>query len=370
MANTDARPPLSQREAIDTISRFLPLEWSHLTDDQVTVESITGGYLNTVNLVTRCTKSILEPDQVVIRRCDGGFQRQRGKGTPFSTKFEEMLVFNESSKLATAPKLYGMDDNLTVQEYFKGHTLTPDDCLDEKIRTKIAQAYAKFHSIDLPIDRIKGKETIDSVKEAYKKFPELKDDLKKQAIEAFPDMEWDQVFEMDFASEYEWLLDMMDKVGYRTVMNTGDNNYLNVLVADDGNRVALIDYEMAKYEPRGLDLGGHLYNRVMNWSDKNDKMSGYDILDKEHRLHFVTEYCKEVAKHGDHEPDDMDTVDHVMQETSLGILHYPLIRSARFLGYIEHLVKLDKSFISAANNMAKIYLKLKERVLQENPDWE
>ena len=260
MADCDVRPPLSEREAIDMIKRYLPLEWSNLTDDQVTIEKLTGGYINTVNVVTRSTESVLEPKQVVVHRANGGYHRERGDDTPFATRIEELLVFYESSKMGTAPKLYGMCEELTVQEYFEGHTLTPDDCLDLKMLTKVAQTYAKFHSMNLPMGRVGFDQSISGFKRGYNEFGSCKERIESLLKKTYPDLQWHDLFQVDYSLECEKVFELMNQIGYRKVIITGDQNYLNVLVSEDGNRVALIDYEMAKFSPRSLDLGGHLLN--------------------------------------------------------------------------------------------------------------
>ena len=371
MADGDARQPLTARAAIDAISRYLPNEWSQLTDDQVTVESISGGYVNTVNLVTRSTESILEPQQVIIHQSNGGIAVERGKGTPFATRFEELLVFYESSKMGTAPKLYGMSEELTVQEYVLSHTLTPEDCLDKNILTKLAQAYAKFHSINVPIDQTKYMENISVFIENCRKFLDSKEQIKQLAVKVIPSLDWEQVFALDFEAEFDWILKMFDQVGYRRVVITGDENYLNVLVAENGNRIAFIDYEMAKFEPRGLDLGSHLFNRTVKWNDKVNKASGYEILDEQLRRYFITQYCEESAKYiKDFDPNGLDSVDHVMEEAAVGILTYSLTWGGGMLFDIEKLLYIENgSFLTVIHHMLKSYIKLKEQLMQENPHW-
>ena len=371
MADGDARQPLTARAAIDAISRYLPNEWSQLTDDQVTVESISGGYVNTVNLVTRSTESILEPQQVIIHQSNGGIAVERGKGTPFATRFEELLVFYESSKMGTAPKLYGMSEELTVQEYVLSHTLTPEDCLDKNILTKLAQAYAKFHSINVPIDRRKFVENIPLLRERCKNFVHSREKIKELLVNARPELKWDDICALDFESEFDWILKMIDRISFRRVFITGDPNYANVLVADGGNRIAIVDYEMTKCEPRGLELGGHLVNRTLNWKNKVKKPNGHDILDKQLRHFFITEYCKELAHHlTDFDADGLDSVDHVMEEADIGILTYALTWGGPLLFGAERMRTFENgSFFTAAHRLIELYIELKSEMLQVYPLW-
>ena len=370
----DTRPPLSKRKAIDAISRYLPNEWSNLTDDQVTIQNITGGYMNTVNIVIRSTESVVEPNQVILHHSGGGFKQERGKGTSFATRFEELLVFHESSKIGVAPKLYGACEEYSVQEYVKGHTLGPDECLNPKILTKLAQSYAKFHTMDLPIDRVKFVENIPAFRKKHDLFLEKKDELNTLIIETFPHLNWDEVLAIDIGSEYEWIIKMIGQIRFRRVVVTGDTNYLNVLISEDENRIALVDYEMTKYDPRGMDLGSHFGNRTLKWNNKENKANGYSILERDVRYQFITEYCNELGRHADqikdYDPTDLDSVDHVMEEADIGILTFALVWGGGLLCSLGKLIKVDNgSFCTAAHHLLSMYPKLKEEMLQKYPHW-
>lgn len=368
----DIRPLLSTLEALDVISRYLPREWSNLDNDQVTVQRLAGGYANTVNVVTRSTEAIFEPKQVLLHQVGGGgWAVKRGRGEAFSSRFEELLVFHESSKLAIAPKLYGASDDFTVQEYVHSRTLAPEDCLNKDILTKLAQAYAKFHSIDAPIDRTKYIADFSALKEKCTKFLETKEHLKHFAVQKFPELNWDEAFQVNFEYELNWINKMFDKVRTRRVIVTGDTNYLNVLIANEGDRIVLIDYEMAKFDHRGKDLGGHLINRILKWNDKVNKVSGHDILSKDLRRHFISQYCSESSKYlKDFDPSDLDSVDHVMEEAEVGILNYALTAGAVLLFGLEDLSKFeDGSFCKVTHFLLNLYLQWKDHLAKEHPHW-
>lgn len=378
MALSEERPSLSVADALEIIKKYLPVEWSKAREDQVTVNLITGGYVNTVHLVTRSNESIAEPQQVIVHRTGGGVPVDRKSKANFASRLDELMVFYASARLGCAPRLYGMSERLTVQEYFKCHTLKPQETLDRQVIRKLAQAYARFHSLDVPISRKKYLACIDMNKTRVAHLTQAKEQIKNIVSAAQPSFNWDQVFQLDFASEYEWLLKVCDKIGFRRVLITGDNNYLNVLVGeDDDDRIFLIDYEMTRYDVRGLDLGGHFVNRTIKWNDKVNKASGFDILDRQMRSDFLEEYSREIAASSAHslrppfDPHGLDSVTHLMQEVDIGMLSYALSWGFGILSSSDRIVEYENaSFCTVCHHLISLYIKLKEQFVQENVSWQ
>ena len=377
MAFDEERPSLSAADAIAIIKKYLPHEWSKVNENQVTVQLITGGYVNTVHLVTRSNESITEPKQVVVHRSGGGVPVDRGSTTSFACRLDELMVFYASSRCGSAPRLYGMSEELTVQEYFKSHTLTPQDTLDHRILGGLARAYGKFHSLDVPISRTRYLACIDISRSRIAQLTQEKERFRSIVSTAQPSFDWNHVFQIDFVNEFEWMLSISDRIGFRKVLVTGDNNFLNVLVGEEDDRILLIDYEMTRYDARGFDLGGHFVNRTIKWNDKVNKASGFDILDRQMRRRFLQQYTQEIATSSrnllkpPYDAEGLDSVDHLMQEVDIGMLSYALSWGLGILSSSDRMVKFENaSFCTVCHHLISLYIKLKEQFLQEHVTWQ
>lgn len=371
---------LTWKESKSIIEKFLPREWPLVDEDQVTIKKISGGYINSVYLIERHNKCIVEPRQLIIRQSGGGklIFSEDDENLFKNTFIEESIIFYQASKLFIAPKLYGVYEKGRVEEYVSSHTLKCNDVDDTNIRAQIAHKFASFHSMDLPIRRdkyfdiqniiIRDMTACQSVEQRVKCIPSY---LDKKNIN------FESLITYDFLTEYNWLDSMVRKINSRTCLLLSDNNYLNVLIRDDGEKkgdeqVVLIDFEAAHYGPRLLDFGGHFVLRTVDWSlPQEDKSTHLDILDDQQRDQWLYEYQRQLFKLNafpDLDHSTIDSLDHLREEADLGILRQSLVWSFFIFNRLDTF-SVDLGFATTALLLLQIYIKYKRVFLTKHTHW-
>ena len=113
--------------------------------------------------------------------------------------------------------------------------------------------------------------------------------------------------------------------------------------------MVLIDFEFASYWYRGLDVGGHFFEKEIIWNDPQNKLSGMRYSDEDKRS-FAREYLKEERRletgcsfqQDDWQPDEVD-VDRLLTEADLGLLLKQLFLIAGLLFLPPHFAGKDPS---------------------------
>lgn len=374
---------LTWKEGKCIISKFFPREWSTVEEDQVTISKISGGYVNSVYLVERKASAGAksEPNQLIIRQSGGGRITFRPEDEELfkNTIIEESIIFYEASKLLIAPKLYGVYERGRVEEYVSSHTLKCNDVTDESIRCEIARKFASFHSMKIPIRRDKYHDIRRIIIRDMTACACL-----DQRVKCIPqyllneNINFDSILAYDYLSEYRWLNGVLENVKSRVSLLLSDNNYLNVLIRDDGGdhtkdgRVVLIDFEAAYYGPRLLDFGGHFVLRTIDWSlPYSDKGTHVDILGDDDRDHWLNEYRTQLLNlkaFDDLDVDGIDSLSHMREEADLGILMQSLVWSFFLFSRLDTFA-VDIGFATTALLLLQIYNRYKQLFLRKYPHW-
>jgi choline/ethanolamine kinase len=240
------------------------------------------------------------------------------------------------SEAGLGPKLHGVFDNGRIEEYIPSHTLNNNDLLKPEIRNQIARKLAKFHSLDMPFDKKRHDKSVDEnyaeqlLKMDLSWIKEHQAPLKEKGI----DVEF--LLNYDFKDYTEWMAKFGTKVGGRNVFCIRDLNRLNCLIRDVPDRfnevVTLIDYELADYSPRGLDLANFFNNWLLDISSPT-KLSGLQYPPEEIRREFLKEYLNETKKLNYFKFDENgeDSLEHLMIETDFYVVVFALYLALFFL---------------------------------------
>jgi len=371
---------LEEDYAISIIGRFLP-SWRSLKPSDVTMSRVTGGYLNTVYSVIRkdvedeghshrdCPVS-KEPSKVLLRRYGGTWIPRSVTNDQLpepirwlNTEAEEVMIFQEQSRLGYGPKLLGVFDGGRVEELLEGRTLKTEDLDNIDIERDLAVSYARINSLKLPL--------ADKTERTYNQilpWPQVSEQFKQK----FRDLKLDTTFlDIDMNAEKNWLKEQMENVlKARIVLCQFDTNFLNVFIRDNPksgqSKTVLLDYEMSKYTYRGCDVGGHFVNRTIKWDGQPDKLSGHPYPTLEVRKRFLMSYIEESKRLGyleDFDPSGRDSLDNLVKESLLGSALNCLYFGSRVGQKIEEIYERERGFATLAPHLMAIYRQVKKEYL-------
>lgn len=212
-----------------------------------------------------------------------------------------------------------------MEEYVPSHRLTEVDLIDHGLSLELARKLARFHALQLPVPKRKRDLLCMSAsyQDEYNKIKLIK------LIEDFG-LNFDGLafLDEDYHTEHALLRSFESKVGGRLVLCHGDLNKNNILVRDHhrdrfGERIMLIDYELAAIDYRGVDLASLLLGRMYEMKDDG----AFDLVcewpDDNYRRMIVIEYLNETKKLNYFSFDEtgLDSVDHVMMEVDFFVMH-------------------------------------------------
>jgi thiamine kinase-like enzyme len=350
-------------EALAIVSQFFDKEWPSTSLKDVTITKMMDGYSSTLHLVQRSTPAVTEPAAVLLRQ-QTGFSTQLDDPL-IITEEKQALVYYEMSRRGWGPQLYGVAKGIRVEEYILSHTLTPKDCADPAIVADLARAYARMHSLDLPMTRDINVWLEEMCRNTTRIKHEKKD--KQQFLRSLSNPDWDyladHVFDVDWTRELRWLMEFAKENKFQMGYCQDDLNFLNVLVRDvpkDGSRIVLVDYECSCYHYRGYDIGGHFVNHMFNWKGKMDKLSGSAYPGKEQRQLFVESYLQAKRETGQQTTEE-DTTKQLLLEADIGALIYCCALVVVMIKHAESFAP-EPSFLSAVRHMFDFYISQKELV--------
>lgn len=364
---------MSPETALDLITRVFLQEWTTTSPKDVSVKKITGGFSNTTWLVSR-NQGSKEPSQVIIRQ-SRGLVREVIQGFSPTNEVQETLIYNEVSKYGCGPKLFAVFDDFKVIEFIDSETLTPQLASDPIIMKEVAKSMARYHSMDLPIDR-RGFGILKKTEELIEKVPELYDfwnQAKNSVKDKIRDMkEVEDFLKWDIIKELHTLQEIGVKVNSRVVLIHGDPNFSNRLVRKtaqlpDQLMVLSCDFEFSCYSERAFDIGGHFCNFMFEFS-KPGHLSGHAMPDEDDRKLFLKEYLQETKKLKylrDFDELGRDSLDNIMYEADYGILVYLLF----LIGWLRHTFKTyfkdHPSFCDIFSFMINKYEEFKQKFQQK-----
>lgn len=225
------------------------------------------------------------------------------------------------------------------------------------IQCDVARAYARFHSLRLPLRKDNFKRVIQESSQGSQSKQEevLREVL---AIQDPAAREFATVLETtDWTRELNWVSDLFRKHSCKKTLTHGDTNYQNILVKnyESENRIVLIDYETASYGYRGFDIGGHFNERMYCYNQPESQLTGFEAPDLTEQRSFCEAYLEEIQERG--EMSEHDTVDHLMLEAKIGRLFSLLFTNLMCTVFDE--VEVDPLFLSGLVHMMKTYRQLK-----------
>ena len=352
--------------AFSTVCNFLTNDWPNTTSNDLLVTQLKGGYLNTVFIVENrgISSDAREPKKVLIRFLGGaGLVNNKNDladhGFVVNTEVGEALIYQHQSMTGNGPKLYGVFPGGRVEEYIPSHTLSHEEAAKPVFLKDLARAYARFHQIDLPLQKNLQPQVFAKVK--FNR--ELISRLDKKLVDV------DLLLSTDWNKEMKMMKRVVDSVESKNVLLQFDMQFLNVLSRDDypecmkkGHdlRVVLIDYELALYGKRLIDLGGHFVCRI--WDLKSQtKVSGHEFPGEEERLYFIREYIEEIKRlqPSDFDPNGVDNEEHLMKEADIGALYFALSKIVAILSMAESLEK-EAGFFVVGVEFANFYFRWKK----------
>lgn len=313
-------PTISVSEALSIVASFFDDDWRNTKPEEVTVMRMINGYSSILHLVTRSSAGDHEPRKVLLRNIRGNFLGIEPLLT--ISPAEQAIVFYEMSRRGWGPKLYGISSDNRVEEFIECHTLTPAEAADPRIRSQVARAYARLHSLDLPFARNKFDLWLEDLKEAALCVRGEQSTL-QPLIRSMdhPDAGFvaDHLFATDFVSSYDAIKRLAKdfKQGFCQL----GTQFLNVLVRGNAmaeELVVLIDYETVMYCFRGFDIGSHFVGRMWR-ANAQEKLTGCTFPNLEERQAFCQEYLKALVDIGV-QLGESYSVDNLLFESEVGML--------------------------------------------------
>ncbi|CAF0943871.1 unnamed protein product [Adineta ricciae] len=372
---------MSPERALNLVTQVFLNEWSLLRMDDVNVTKLSGGYSNTIWLVSRttCNKNgSSEPHQVIIKVAGGNVMRDSIQRFCSTNDIEEIIITNGASNNGCGPKLYCLSGNSMVVEYIETIKMTPLLALESNMVREIAKSLAKFHSMNLPLDK-RGFNVLKKTQEFIEKVPisrtkshweDIKDFVKDK-IHNLQDV--DDFLDWNIVDELEWALLLKDKIKSRIVMSHGDSNFMNYLLRKteiEGElRVVLCDFEYSCYCERAFDIGGHFSNFVFQWNEDN-KLTGHAIPKIDQRREFLIYYLEETKKLSyihDFDESGRDSIENVMREADYGVVLYYLFILGLMRYSFDAYIKPHSTFANLYKIMINDYNKLKHKFIEMYP---
>ena len=348
---------LPKARALELCSSHLRGSWNEITEDNIEVTMIQGGFVNRIFL---CHNKISN-DRVLIRLYGGRMEVGNLKDRRHVGLEGEVLIFHLMDKCGVGPKLLGVFDGGRIEEFIeRADTLSDEDCVNNDIMGAFARKLAIMHSQDIPLSR-KPKEMLTTIRshfcdcwDQYKKiirawnFPEQSTEEHKKDV--------DFVLNYDFNHLVDWYEKSLATIKTRIVFSHNDPNRANCLVNHDkcgDDKLTFLDFEFSGYNYRGCDIGVHFISRMIDnvniakGKKKESLAKQPPYPSEEERRFFVKTYLEEAKKFYNPVDEVIDNENHLLLE-------------AEFYGGLYHLY-----FTSFPLSIAKDPEKLAKRIEME-----
>lgn len=285
------------------------------------------GYMNTTLRVDKLNNKPSDvtkdaPSALIFKKYGGNKMTDTAsKILDVNSQLTQSLICYEMSRRGWGPKLYGVIDDARIEEYVDGRPLHASEAFEEKMSRDVARAYARFHSLDLPLDR-DGEDLLVQVRRSL--------DTEKAALQQWTDSavaaeeclrSFKRLLAFPCEEEYLWVHSVLPKIQHRKVFCSMDSNYLNRIVRNDetaDDRCMTIDYDISGYYNRGCDLAGHFVLRTLDGSGKESKLSGFPYPSEEERDYFLSRYLEECSQlFDDFDPQSVDNLTHLKLESDI-----------------------------------------------------
>ena len=315
------------------------------------------------------------PTSLVVKTYGGNiFTKQAAELSSINSCLVQSIIFHEQSTRGWGPKLYGLFDGGRIEEFIDCHTLTAQEAFSDQLMADVATAYARFHSLKLPIKQHNYDFLGELLISAVGARTQLKHFLDSQDIpQSEPLKRFKKLHDFPLEEESHWVNRIRAQVKQRTVLCTLDPNYLNRLVRserakDPGvTRTIIIDFDLTAYSDRGFDLGGHFVLRVFDWSRKDTYLTGLPYPSEGERAAFLSAYLEESCKLlDDFDATSLDSLTNLMLEADLNA--FVFIISIIIFGFKLYSV-LDQvpHITSHIDHMLQLYADLKLQFFSKYP---
>ncbi|KAG4074125.1 hypothetical protein HA402_014330 [Bradysia odoriphaga] len=317
------RLDIDKKRAIELGVRYVNIHWKSVIETEVEVSVLSGGYSSRLYLVEDTSTSKSNPIRKFLVRLYGGkIVTGDDPIRPEGGEVKETLVFYAMDLAGLGPKLYGSFDGGRVEQFVPSQMLR-DVGYDQRSETmsELARKLARFHSLDLPISQERHQ-----VLDVCEFYLEKRDfEQFRRLAHHFGFMDVSRFEDLDVKSEIQWLRKVEQLVNGRIVTISGDLNKNNILIRDEpdkfGERVMMIDYELAARDYRGRDIGQVFAYKVLEMKDDCFRIC-CEYPDETWRRAFVTEYLKQTKSLNYFEWDEkLDNVDHVLMEAEFFMFH-------------------------------------------------
>ena len=290
--------------------------------------------MNTTHKVERKGGTNKEEPNTLIIKTSGSEKSQRHHDPAVReemmklTVAEEILIVNEMSRSKQCPQLIGVLEKGRVEEFRNMHCITAKEVMMPEYMENIAKAFARMHSLRLPLSKSLWGPFWRKAHAGFKNNPFTKW-AKEIAENAGHD--FSPCMSLKYDEEVLWLQKVIEKhlnARSRTALIQADTHYMNLVVNEEPRpgelNVYLMDYELCSYGPRGLDLGAHFLNKALNFLDEETMMSGEGMHTEEERRTFLKYYQDELRRLRVKNFDDqgLDSIDNLLFESYVGALLY------------------------------------------------
>lgn len=348
---------INEEFVFETMKSFFPLEWTSRESISF-YKFASSGYVNRMWVVEN-SSAVQEPTKVLLRLYgnESGAKDKLIEDDIVTNETEEALILFEQSRRGNGPKLHGLIKGGRIEEFIESHTLTAEESKDLPIMADMAKAFARLHTLDLPIKRDRWKN--------WFKVPRIKREVYSSPEIISTGIDFESILSLDLEAETAFVLHAIEKVNSKFAFINHDSHYANVLVrhnvSPEDLRVVLVDYECLMYGPRGFDIACHFLCRMVDQKLVNTKINREPFPSQEERQFFMKEYLKELEKIQGY-LDPQDNEEHLTMEVDVAILGWSLSflmlihsNANTFLG--------DVAFFSFPDFLYKIYVGHKPLVL-------
>ena len=325
----------------------------------------------------------------------------------FNSPIEDAIIAFVLSSKGWGPRMFGACSEGKIFEHFEGEPLTPEAACDANVIRELAAAFAKIHSISSEVPIVRDKMT------ELKRFLIQQscqshnfDKVSKLLSETLQDLDEDvvkELIEFDLESEVKWLLRTYQTVPVKNSFIRFCNNFANILIRDrnssstcsspitpatpasmtsvsSGNifctaiqrrkKIIFTNNSFAMFAPRGIDIGGHFINRMINWSHEKNKINEEPFPPVDERGLFVREYLEECQELNPQSfnADGMDNEGQVLMEADLGALFYSLYFFTWILSR-ESYWDLDPSIVTLLPFFHEFYTRYKLFCKKKYTQW-
>jgi len=280
-----------------------------------------------------------------------------------NNQVEDAIISFILSNKGWGPKLLGVGYEGKILDYFEGECLTPDLASDANTIRDIAVGYARFHSIGSQVpfarDKMSGVKKF-LLQESSQPHNFVK--VSRILSETLRDLDENFVKELNkfkLEDEVKWLLQTYREIPVKSAFIRFQNSFEHVLIRERSassstsasattsfsanplkksntqrrKEVIFSNHSQAMFGPRGIDLGGHFINRMINWAHKENKINEEVFPPVDERGLFAREYLDELQSLDPNtfNLDGMDNEGQILMEADLGALFYALYSFTQIL---------------------------------------